>query len=227
MHSGLRNFPHLPIRRHLSPSLTMPSPIAHSVTGYALTHLLPQKVQSNNHQLQKLYPILSPLALYAVVVSNVPDLDFLPQLITQARFHRGPTHSLFIGLLLSFILSVLAKPLLPKIAQALSHLGTQPPVRHRLSYRTLFTFTLSLYLAHLFIDSVTAGGPGMQLFWPLSDGYFRAPFSLFPGVHHSRGLWDNSHIIFITAETIYSIVVISTLKFLHIRNPYKNQPIEK
>ena len=217
----------------------MPSPIAHSVTGYALTHLLPPRLQGKSHtgKSNTLFPLLSPLVLYAVVVSNVPDLDFLPQLVTQARFHRGPTHSLFIGLLLSIILSLLAKPLLPKIEQAISHFSRRSPIPQHLSYRTLFTFTFSLYLAHLFIDSVTAGGPGMQILWPLSNGYFRAPFSLFAGVHHSRGLWDSSHLIFITAETLYSIVVIITLKLLqrrsansqnsHSHNPYKNQPIEK
>ncbi|MFK8185839.1 MAG: metal-dependent hydrolase [Phormidesmis sp.] len=216
----------------------MPSPIAHAVTGYALTHIFSNRLKSRNNlkhssskgplkgpksplkrSLRGLYPLLSPLAIYAIVVSILPDLDFLPQLITQQRFHRGPTHSLFIGFLLSFLLSVMAQALFKKIGQSGKHKS--------LSYKTLFTFTFSLYLTHLCLDSVTVGGPGMKFLWPLSDRYLRAPFSLFPGVHHSRGLWDNSHLIFITIETLYSIVLISILKVFPTRPSYRNQPIEK
>ena len=203
----------------------MPSPIAHSATGYALAHFLPHRSRgsqssSNRSDSGKLYSAFGAIAIYSIVISNLPDLDFLPQVISHMRFHRGPTHSLAVGLLLSLVCSAIAKLLLAKTSRP--HQNAQPTDRLP-SYKTILVFTLGLYLTHLLLDSVTAGGPGMQLLWPFSTDYLRAPFSLFFGVHHSRGLWDSSHIVFITAETIYSVTLIAALRLLQTRSLHKNR----
>ena len=186
----------------------MPSPIAHSAVGYILTHLPFYKkdraaqrflpLSSNSHSTTHLPSAF--MVLYSVVVANLPDLDFLPQVITGDRFHRGPTHSLLAASIVSVVLAWLVHR-----------------YWSRARYRSLLGFTFILYVSHLLLDYFTAGGPGMQLLWPLSDRYFQAPFPLFPGVHHSRGFWDSSHLIFITAETLFSLCLFIGLRLLQNR----------
>ncbi len=81
----------------------MPSPIAHSASGYILAKILPLK-QSKFSGYRRWDEIL-----YAVFVANAADLDFIPQLITGELSHRGLTHSLIFTLgfsaIASFIIS--------------------------------------------------------------------------------------------------------------------------
>ena len=174
----------------------MPSPIAHSVSGYVLTRLPVVK----NAIPSWLWPITPAAALYSLFVANLPDLDFLGQLLTGLQLHRGPSHSLLAALAVSGLLAWLIYS-----------------YRRRSSYRVLFGLTFGLYSSHLLLDLFTAGGRGIPLLWPLSSQYFRAPFALFPGVHYSRGLWDNSHLIFISAELLYSLILLSGLQVWRAR----------
>lgn len=68
----------------------MPSPIAHSVTGYVLSNFLPFKKL-------KFY------IFYGVFVAIAADFDFIPQWITGKNFHRGLTHTLIFALVFSLI----------------------------------------------------------------------------------------------------------------------------
>ena len=184
----------------------MPSPLAHSVTGYALSQLPSAKALAIRDAVPSLW-----LAIYGAFVSVLPDFDFIPQVITGLRFHRGPSHSLLAALMMSLLLSLIAYG-----------------VKHQISYRKLFVFTLICYSAHLTMDAITAGGDGMRLLWPFSEQYFRAPFSLFPAVHHSRGFWDASHFVFISVELVYSSIVLYALSLMkakgqHAKNPQKGQ----
>ena len=172
----------------------MPSPIAHAITGYALSQLPATRATCVIRQ--SLWP-----AVYGISVSVLPDFDFIPQLITGLRFHRGPSHSLLAALLASLVLSAIVYSL-----------------KRKLSYSRLFAFTLICYSAHLTMDAVTAGGEGMRLLWPLSDQYFRAPFSIFPPVRHSHGFWDISHLVFISVELVYSLVVLYGLSLIKPRD---------
>ncbi len=177
----------------------MPSPIAHAVTGYALTQLPPTKSALALH---KAFPWLTLwLPLYGTVVSVLPDFDFIPQLITGIRFHRGPSHSLLAALLVSLMLALIIYS-----------------IKRQIPYGKLFVFTLICYGTHLAMDAVTTGGAGMMLLWPFSEQYFRAPFSIFPPVRHSRGLWDASHIVFISVELVYSGIVLSALKLIKAKH---------
>lgn len=175
----------------------MPSPIAHSVTGYALTHLPIVK----NSLPRRVWPITPIVAIYALLVANSPDLDFLPQLLTGLRFHRGPSHSLLAALIVSGLLTWVIHRYRPQS-----------------SYSVIFGLTLGLYGSHLLLDLFTTGGSGLPLLWPLTSQSFRAPFALFPAVHYSRGLWDNSHLVFIGAELLYSLVLLSGLQLRRTGN---------
>lgn len=174
----------------------MPSPIAHSVSGYVLTRLPVVK----NIIPRRLWPITPAAALYSLFVANLPDLDFLGQPLTGLQLHRGPSHSLLAALIVSALLA-----------------GLIHHYRRQSSYGVLFSLTLGLYGSHLLLDLFTAGGSGMPLLWPLSSQDFQAPFALFPSVHHSRGLWDNSHLIFIGAELLYSLMLLSGLQIWEAR----------
>lgn len=178
----------------------MPSPIAHSVSGYAIARL----PCFRDSILQRW--LMSPLALvYSVLVASLPDLDFVPQLVTGLRFHRGPSHSLLAALLVS---SFLAWALHRYQTYHCRHNPSGLP-----SYGILFVFTFTLYASHLLLDLLTSGGSGLPLLWPLSTHQFSSPWPLFPAVHHSRGLWDASHWVFIGAELIYATGLLMGLRY--------------
>ena len=177
----------------------MPSPIAHAASGYALSRIAWLK---SRH-----LPLPAPiLTFYAVFIACCPDLDFLPQLMTGIRFHRGPSHSL----LAAFVVSGLLAWLLHHDRRAISSRFSQ------VSFKAIFSLTFYLYLSHLALDLLTAGGSGIPLFWPLSRQPVQLSFVLFPAVHHSRGLIDSSHLIFVGAELLYTAVLMIGLRLFSI-----------
>ncbi len=169
----------------------MPSPIAHSVSGYVLGKFLPLDIISKQRS-KKLYMRI----FFPVFVAVAADLDFIPQLITGERYHRGLTHSLTFTIIFSAFVGFI-----------LSHLW-------RVSYKQVFIYTLTLYSSHLLLDFFTHGGRGIQLFAPFTDSYFQSPVTIFPGVHHSRGLLDYSHIIPIVFESVYSALLLWVVTWL-------------
>lgn len=71
----------------------MPSPIAHTVSGYVIFRFLSpegHKVTRGNSNKK----IVSPIYYYYMLLVNLPDFDFIPQLLTGQRYHHGFTHSL-------------------------------------------------------------------------------------------------------------------------------------
>ena len=169
---------------NLKTVLFMPSPLAHSVSGYILAKFLPVKhpkiSRAGKWSMQSLYPVF---------VAIVADFDFIPQIITGESYHRGLTHSLFFALVFSVIIS-----------SVVSYLG-------KYSYQQILLFTALIYSSHLFLDFFTAGGKGIQVFWPFIDRFFQSPISIFPAVHHSRGFWHYSHLIPIGFELAYSVLL--------------------
>jgi inner membrane protein len=161
----------------------MPSPIAHSATGYVLAKLLPTK-QFKFHCHKKWERIV-----YPIFVATAADFDFIPQLITGETFHRGLTHSLIFCLGFSAIAGAIASYF------------------WQLSYKKMFLLTLILYGSHLFLD-LFSPGRGMQLLLPFTDNFFKSPIAIFPRVHHSDGLWNSRHLFPIVFESIYSVFLI-------------------
>ena len=207
----------------------MPSPIAHVVSGYALSRLPFIKPR----QLPSRAPLV--VTIYVAFIACCPDLDFLPQFLTGIRFHRGPSHSLLAALVVSgflaWILHHYRRPLSTKLASdssskvSLSKVSASKISLSEVSYIAIFSFTFWIYLSHLILDLLTSGGSGIPLLWPLIPENVQLPFSLFPPVHHSRGLLDPSHLIFISAEIIYAIVLIVVSRLLKrsLLNPNLHQ----
>ncbi|MDY7003981.1 MAG: metal-dependent hydrolase [Cyanobacteriota bacterium] len=166
----------------------MPSPIAHSVSGYVLAKFLPKKLSKYDASywwnFGNFYPVF--IAIFA-------DFDFLPQCVTGERFHLGITHTLIFAISFSLIISWL-----------ISYF-------RKSSFKQLFLFTFILYSFHLLLDLFTAGSSGLQLLWPLTDISFKSTISVFPQVYHSREVFNISHFIFIAWELSYSVLILSVL----------------
>ena len=168
----------------------MPSPIAHAVSGYVLSELFPLK--SRPFHQGKRYHWES---FAAVFIAIAADFDFIPQLLTGERFHRGLTHTLLFTVGLSLVIGLLGSRF------------------KKFSAQKLIGWTLIIYGSHLLLDIFTAGGSGVQIFSPFSDVSIQSSLPLFPGVHHSRGLFDLSHLVFIGWELGYSGLVLAGLSF--------------
>ena len=158
----------------------MPSPLAHAVSGYAIARGL---------DVPKVNKLL-PLGLYAVFVAIAADFDFIPQIVAGINTHRGFTHSFGFAIIFSIILSQL--------------------LRNRTAIKPLqvFAITLTIYSSHLVLDFFTQGGSGIPLFWPVSNASFQSTIPLFPSVHHSHGLFNPIHIIFLSFELTYTVIVL-------------------
>ncbi|MFQ5924341.1 MAG: metal-dependent hydrolase [Anaerolineales bacterium] len=172
------------------PNASMPSLIAHTITGYAI---------ARGYELGKAVPYSSRLTrrygwlAIAVLLANLPDLDFIPQLLLNERFHHGPTHSVL------FVLVVAATAWILATAYARKHRGA------------IVALTLMLYASHLILDLLSQGGYGIQLFWPFSSQYIQSPVQIFPPVRYSRGLIDPSHLQFVAFELAYTALVIGAV----------------
>jgi inner membrane protein len=165
----------------------MPSPIAHSVTGYVLFKLFRLKFP----------PVRAswlPLA-GAIVVANAADLDFVAQLLLNTNLHRGVTHSVGFALGASILVTVLGYRAM------------------RSQTNQLFVLTGMIYSSHLLLDFFTAGGRGLQLFWPLTSAFFQSPIPLFPAVQYSEGLFYWGHLLFITWELLYAGLLIKGVQW--------------
>ena len=167
----------------------MPSPIAHSVSGYVLAKFLPKKrskdYTSHWWNLDNFYPVF--VAIFA-------DFDFIPQFITGERFHRGITHTLIFAIGFSLIVGWLIS------------------YCRKSSFKQLFLFTFILYSSHLLLDLFTAGGSGLKLLWPITNISFKSTISVFPQVYHSREIFNiNNFNIY-----IYNIFPLFFLCFLFV-----------
>lgn len=163
----------------------MPSPIAHSITGYVLFKQSLERDQA----LQKALPRQA-LWVLAIFTANAADLDFIPYVAAGVDTHRGLTHSLVFGICFSLIIVTVLY------------------FCYKLSWKTLFLFIAGIYGSHLLLDFFTAGGDGMQLFWPFSQRFIRSAISLFPSVPHSEGIFYLGHFVFITYELMYAFLLM-------------------
>jgi inner membrane protein len=119
----------------------MPLPLGHLAIGFA-THCLISKNTDSVNQWK--------LAIFIIILSNLPDIDVLFGLILQSNgstFHRGPTHSILFALIMGFA------------ASKSSRLWSQIPV---ISFKICFF----LILSHVVSDYFLTNSP-VSSFWPL------------------------------------------------------------
>jgi inner membrane protein len=167
----------------------MPTPIGHSLAGYAVLVFFKKSSLQKN-----LYWII--LVLF---MANAADLDWLPGFMQgqPALFHQGLTHSLGFAILFSSGVAVLflvkGKPFLP-----------------------IFSLCFFSYITHLGLDYLSPDGRepfGIPLFWPFSNEHFISPTPIFIGVRHVNstsastlewidGILDIHNLFSITLEAI-------------------------
>jgi inner membrane protein len=173
----------------------MPSPIVHAATGYAIARLFPLNHKSDHWSNSGLF-------FYGVCVALIPDLDFLPQILTGERYHHGFTHSITCAIGFAVLVWLLSYVLW-----------------HRLSKRLLL-MTMMLYGSHVLFDFFTQGGEGIQLLWPFTTEYFKSSITVFPSTYHSQPLFQHpGHIRFIIFELSYAIILVGSVWLLHCKEP--------
>jgi len=137
----------------------MATPIGHGLIATGLSLLIFRGGRANN---------LKILALL-VFAANVPDLDFLPGLISGDlnRYHQGITHSIF-GLTVFLLVCAVFVHGMKASRDWLIWLGLA-------------------YGSHLVIDYFGTDNRmpvGMPLFWPVSSDFYKSSLDLLPGVRH-------------------------------------------
>lgn len=155
------------------------SPIGHSLTGMTFYCLA-----SRQGILKKNIGAL----LLVGIISNLPDLDFIPGLLlgTLNIFHNLFTHSLFFALFVTLLFI---------------------PFKNLQKTCELNPWTVFMLISlHLVIDSFC--GPqlgfhetyGVAFFYPLHKNWISMPFTIFPGIKHK----DLSSIL-----TLYNLRTVS------------------
>jgi membrane-bound metal-dependent hydrolase YbcI (DUF457 family) len=123
----------------------MPLPIGHSAIGFAAHSLISKdKSRVNNWK----------MALFIIILSNLPDIDVIFGLILQGNgsaYHRGPTHSILFALIMGYAAS--------KSSKIWSYIST-------VSFKTCFM----LILSHVAADYFLTSSP-VSLCWPFEAGY--------------------------------------------------------
>ncbi|MBN2400468.1 MAG: metal-dependent hydrolase [Candidatus Aminicenantes bacterium] len=153
----------------------MPLPIGHGLAGIAFFQARPGLFLTKKWL----------DALFLVFLSNLPDADFLPGLMTGSpnRYHHGIFHSLGAALVVSAVIVLIffRKKQQPKI---------------------LFAVSFLVYSSHLLLDFFTrdfAAPYGLPLFWPFSKSYYIAARPIFSNITRSSRSSDffpslfNSH----------------------------------
>ncbi len=162
----------------------MPSPVAHTLSGFLIATSMPQKLR------RKLPSGVWGIALTTFWV-NLPDIDFLfgiPGPGRFDRFHHGFTHSIGFGLILAFVLWLILRLL------------------HKESFTALFF--LMLFMSHLFLDLITVDKKppiGIPLFWPISSKHFLFPVSIFTDMERSNLLM---HIGKILTSLLREVIIV-------------------
>jgi len=146
----------------------MASPVAHSFAGFWTFLLFAEQMKIRLHEQWRRYR--GQLCLL-VLVANLADFDFLPELLFHKDYHRGFSHSLLAAILVSLTLAWTWK-----IA------GT---------FWRSFGIFFAAYGSHLAIDFFTGvqlgwnhSGSGIPLFWPWPGNDLSSQLILIYGVTH-------------------------------------------
>ena len=141
----------------------MSSPVGHSFAGYIIYVYSSRTLGVTD---------IKALFLF-ILVSNAPDLDFIPGLLLGKPnlFHHGISHSIAIGIILAIFLSSL-----PKMYEIVNE-------------RQRFLIYSTLYCSHLFLDYISVDSRlpfGIPVFWPFSSEYFIISYPLLPPIIHGE-----------------------------------------
>lgn len=189
------------VRPHLDTTLkelTLPSPIAHAATGYAIYRIIASRKTETN--VRRIGPL--PIMLVIVVtLSFLPDFDFIPGILVgdYDAFHNSYSNSIIVGFLLALLIGLV----------------TSTGKRARFTF--WFLVALIAYELHVLMDYLGAGR-GTMLFWPLTEQRYISPVQLFYGLHRSDGLWSIRHVWTVVTETIFVIFVFILTGFLWRQN---------
>lgn len=166
----------------------MPSPIAHSISGYAILRLWSNNANvSSRRRLPGRW-----LLFYGVFIAVMADLDFIPQIVTGDRYHHRFSHSI------TFAVGI-----------AILAWGIATYIYRYKRANQLGLLTLALYVSHLILDLMTQGGSGIQLLWPFSTKLYQSSLVIFPSTHWSEPLFQHpGHFVFIAFELGYTILII-------------------
>ena len=145
----------------------MPTPLAHGVAGIAAL----RTARGRSAPPFK-------LAFVAIIIAQVPDIDFLPGLFTHnaGMFHRGATHSIAGAVLISLLIAAVVQRISPWL---LAQKGESRP--RALGPWLCCAFVLPVYLSHIALDLVSldvVDNSGLTLWWPVSHTYVALPLPL-------------------------------------------------
>lgn len=166
----------------------MPSPIAHSATGYLIYRIFRPRLEGQVSR--KVGPWT--LSLTVVVgLSLIPDLDSVFGILVGdlRQYHNNLTHSLILGFVV-----------------ALS-IGGVAWLKQRSGFVTWFLLSLLCYDMHVIMDYFTLGR-GVMLFWPFSSSRYSSPVTLFYGVRWSDGWISLRHLWTLGTELVFIVVIM-------------------
>ena len=140
----------------------MPSPIGHEIAGFLIYDVFQQFLMFRRR--------LKVVSL-CLLVAILPDFDFVMGILEGEpnRYHHGLSHSLFVGLLVSVLLSTVFF------------------YHGRLWVYILLLF--SIYSSHIILDllSLDRTSPyGLQLLWPIDSEYYISAKSIFSDIRREN-----------------------------------------
>lgn len=130
--------------------------LTHALSGAAMAYAVPNSMRSRF------------LPFYAAVISIIPDGDmlFTDTPVAFLIWHRGPTHSVLGGLLMSLILAFFLRRFLGRNTS--TQLGLRnPATEYQWSFLGAWGFVMLLIMLHIWLD--VANNYGTQIFWPIMD----------------------------------------------------------
>ncbi|ACB51568.1 hypothetical protein cce_2218 [Crocosphaera subtropica ATCC 51142] len=173
----------------------MASPIGHSLAG-CLGFFLGHK----NSQFLKYYSSKR-LFVTAIIVANLPDIDFLLGYLFYQDFnaiHRQFTHSFFVGFVVCII-----------VFSCLRFYKKIP-----LSF---LVWLWGLYFSHILLDMLAYDRyrpAGVQCFLPLSSDYFAFPISIIGGLSFTGGIIQLNNFLTILQEMVVIPLLFFAIFFL-------------
>jgi len=181
----------------------MPSPIAHLGVGYAVYHRYKDRLPQDKRSFWKF-----PLQLILVSgLSMLPDLDVIPAIIFRdmPAYHNNISHSLFVGIPVAILIAGIFQRV------------------YRSNFWLWFVICLISYDLHVIMDAMTAER-GVMMFYPLTEARYASPVKLFYGLQWGLGWFSPWHLWTIFTETLFSMIVITGMKYFDKR---RNQISEK